>query len=78
MPLQPIALPESKEVQIRELNRMLQLGSPALVGTDGERMQLPNTVFRLLTGIARNTQLGRAIVLIPANRRLTTQRTAVI
>jgi len=34
---EPVALPESEEVQIRELNRMLQLGSPALVGADGER-----------------------------------------
>jgi len=76
MPHQPVALPESEEVQIRELNRMLQLGSPALVGADGERLELPNAVFRLLKDIARNMQLGRAIVLIPENQQLTTQRAA--
>jgi excisionase family DNA binding protein len=37
-------------------------------------MELPNAVFRLLKDIARNMQLGRAIVLIPENQQLTTQR----
>ena len=76
MPHEPVALPESEEVQIRELNRMLQLGSPALVGADGERLELPRVVFRLLKDIVRNMQLGRAIVLIPENQQLTTQRAA--
>ena len=73
---EPVALPDSEDVQIRELNRMLQLGSPALVGADGERMELPGAVFRLLKDIARNMQLGRAIILIPENQQLTTQRAA--
>jgi excisionase family DNA binding protein len=73
---EPVALPESEDVQIREQNRMLQLGSPALVGANGERLELPGTVFRLLKDIARNMQLGRAVVLIPENQQLTTQRAA--
>jgi excisionase family DNA binding protein len=73
---EPVVLPESEEVQIRELNRMLQLGSPALVGADGERLELPSTVFRLLKDIVRNMQLGRAVMLIPENQQLTTQRAA--
>jgi excisionase family DNA binding protein len=76
MPHEPVALPESEEAQIRVLNRMLQLGSPALVGADGERFELPDSVFRLLKDIARNMQMGRAIVLIPENQQLTTQRAA--
>ena len=76
MPMEPIARPETDDSQIRELNRMLRLGSPALVGTDGKRMELPGTVFRLLRDIARNMQLGRAIVLVPENQQLTTQRAA--
>jgi excisionase family DNA binding protein len=55
---------------------MLQLGSPALVGADGERLELPDSVYRLLKEIARNMQMGRAIVLIPENQQLTTQRAA--
>ena len=35
------------EAQIRELNRMLQGGTPALVGAD-EGPALPDSVFRLL------------------------------
>jgi excisionase family DNA binding protein len=76
MPHQPVVLPESDESQIRELHRMLQLGSPALVGADGERLELPNAVYRLLKDITRNMRLGRAIVLIPENQQLTTQRAA--
>ncbi len=73
---EPVTLPESEAAQIRELNRMLRLGTPALVGADGERLELPNAVFRLLKDIARNMQLGRAIVLVPENQQLTTQRAA--
>lgn len=73
---EPVALPEADAGQIRELNRLLRLGSPALVGADGERLELPSAVFRLLKDIVRNMQLGRAIVLIPENQQLTTQRAA--
>ncbi len=76
MPHQPVVLPESDEGQIQELHRMLQLGVPALVGADGERLELPDAVYRLLKDIARNMRLGRAIVLIPENQQLTTQRAA--
>jgi excisionase family DNA binding protein len=73
---EPIALPDSEGTQIRELNRMLQGGTPKLVSADGERVELPDAVFRLLKDIVRNMQLGRAIVLIPENQQLTTQRAA--
>ena len=73
---EPVALPESDDAQIRELNRLLQLGTPALVGADGERLGLPDAVYRLLKDIVRNMQLGRAIVLVPENQQLTTQRAA--
>lgn len=76
MPQEPVAMPEAEESQIRELNRMLQLGAPALVGADGERVELPVSVFRLLKGITRNMQAGRAVVLVPENQQLTTQRAA--
>jgi excisionase family DNA binding protein len=73
---EPIALPDSEGTQIRELNRMLQGGTPKLVSAEGERVELPDAVFRLLKDIVRNMQLGRAIVLIPENQQLTTQRAA--
>lgn len=73
---EPVALPESEEAQIRELNRVLQGGTPVLIGADGEKIELPAAVYRLLKDIVRNMQLGRAIVLIPENQQLTTQRAA--
>lgn len=73
---EPIALPESEDAQIHELNRLLQLGTPALVAADGERLGLPDAVYRLLKEIVRNMQLGRALVLVPENQQLTTQRAA--
>jgi hypothetical protein len=51
---QPVALSESEGVQIRDLNRVLQLGSPALVAPDGERVVVPEAVYRLLKDITRN------------------------
>lgn len=73
---QPVALPESDSAQLQILSRLLQHGTPALIGTGGERLELPDAVFRLLKDIVRNMQLGRAIVLIPENQQLTTQRAA--
>ena len=73
---EPVTLPESNQAQIRQLNRVLQLGAPALLAADGERLDLPDAVFRLLKDIVRNMQLGRAIVLIPENQQLTSQRAA--
>jgi excisionase family DNA binding protein len=74
--MEPVTLPESEEEQIRELNHILRLGTPALVGAGGERLELPHTVFQLLKDIARNMQLGRAVILVPENQQLTTQRAA--
>jgi excisionase family DNA binding protein len=71
-----VIMPASEHDQIRELDKLLRLGSPALVGADGERIQLPNTVYGLLKDIVRNMQAGRAIVLMPEKQQLTTQRAA--
>ena len=69
-------LSEADERQISGLNRMLQRERPALVGADGQRAELPDAVYRLLKDIARNMQAGRAVILIPENQQLTTQRAA--
>jgi excisionase family DNA binding protein len=69
-------MPESEEAQVRELNRLLRAGVPALVGAAGERLELPDSVYQLLKDIVRNMQLGRAVVLVPENQQLTTQRAA--
>jgi len=55
---------------------MLQLGTQALIAADGERLGMPDAVYRMLKDIVRNMQLGRAVVLVPENQQLTTQRAA--
>jgi len=49
-----VTLPPMEEEQIRELDRMLQLGTPALVGAGNERLELPESVYHLLEDVVRN------------------------
>lgn len=73
----PITMPVSEEEQIRELNRLLQRGAPALLSADGkERIELPETVYGLLKDIVRDMHRGRAIRVVPEKQYLTTQRAA--
>ncbi len=76
MARQPVAVSESEEARIEELDRLLELGAPSLVASDGERLELPDSVYKLLKDIARNMRRGRAMVLVPENQQLTTQRAA--
>lgn len=73
---EPIAVASSEEAQIHELNRLLQAGVPALVAADGERLELPETVYHLLKRVVRDMEHGKAITLIPEAKQLTTQRAA--
>lgn len=72
----PVIVPPCEEEQIRELNRLLQLGAPALVGADGERIDVPESVYKILKDVVRDMQAGRAVALVPENQQLTTQRAA--
>jgi excisionase family DNA binding protein len=78
MPLpEAVSLPESEERQIKELDRLLKLGPPELVGPNGdERFELPPSIYRLMKDIVRNMQRGKSIVLIPEDEELTTQTAA--
>jgi excisionase family DNA binding protein len=71
-----ITMQPSEEREIRELYRMLNLGTPALVGPKDERLNLPESVYHLLKDIVANMMRGRTIVLTPQNDRLTTQAAA--
>jgi excisionase family DNA binding protein len=71
-----IAMKPSEETEIRELHRMLKLGTPALVGPTNERLELPESVYHLLQDIVANMMRGKTIVLTPQNNRLTTQAAA--
>ncbi|MBB6145810.1 excisionase family DNA binding protein [Silvibacterium bohemicum] len=71
-----ITMPPSEEEQIQELHRVLQLGAPALFGSDGERLDLPESVYQILKDVVRNMRAGRAITIIPEKQQLTTQSAA--
>lgn len=71
-----MTLPSSDGEQIRELNRLLELGSPALVGPSNERIELPEGVYQMPKDVVRNMSVGRAVALIPQQQQMTTQSAA--
>lgn len=71
-----ITMQPSEESEIRELHRMLNLGTPALIGPKEERLNLPDSVYHLLKEVVANMMRGKTIVLTPQNNRLTTQAAA--
>lgn len=48
----------------------------ALVGPDGERVDLPEAVYAVLVDVVRSMQGGRAVTVAPTSTRLTTQEAA--
>ena len=78
MPIhEPITMPDSEHEQIEELQRLLQLGTPYLVGPDGkERISIPPTIYRALKDVVRNLRHGRSMVLVPQDEDFTTQTAA--
>jgi excisionase family DNA binding protein len=73
---EPIIMEPSEEAEIRELHRMLKLGTPALLGPANERIDLPESVYHILKDVVANMMRGRTIFLTPQNNRLTTQAAA--
>lgn len=71
-----MTLPPSDGEQIQELNRLLQLGSPALVGPGNERIELPEGIYQILKDVVRNMSVGRAVALVPQQQQMTTQSAA--
>lgn len=71
-----VTMPPSETEQVQELYRILQLGTPALIGPTGERLELPESVYHILKDVVRNMRAGRAITLVPEKQQLTTQSAA--
>jgi excisionase family DNA binding protein len=71
-----ITMQPSEESEIRELQRILNLGTPALLGPANERLDLPESVYHLLKRVVSNMMRGETIVLVPKTERLTTQAAA--
>jgi excisionase family DNA binding protein len=73
---EPIVMEPSEEGELRELHRMLKLGTPALLGPGSERVDLPESVYIILKDVVANMMRGKTILLTPQNNRLTTQAAA--
>jgi excisionase family DNA binding protein len=73
---EPITLPATEQVQVRHLERMLDLGPPALVGASGERLVVPPTVYEVLRKVVGLMAEGKSVTLVPDNQVVTTQRAA--
>lgn len=52
--------------------------SPALVGENGERLELPHSIYQFLRQIINGMREGRPMLLVPENEVLTTQAAANI
>ena len=73
---EPITLPATEQVQVRDLERMLDLGAPALVSASGERLVVPPTVYEVLRKVVELMAEGKSVTLLPDNQVVTTQRAA--
>src|ERR1035438_4297740 len=69
----PLTLPAAEQVQVRDLERMLDLGAPALVSVSGERFVVPPTVYEVLRKVVEFMAQGRSVTLLPDNQVVTTQ-----
>jgi excisionase family DNA binding protein len=50
--------------------------APRLVGTDGEEVELPDEVYRVLTIVVNEMKAGHAVTVTPLSQRISTQQAA--
>ena len=69
-----ISIQPQDAAPLRDLGDLLRLGSAQLVGPKGEHASIPAPLYDLLKNIVQNLEDGRAIVLMPEEKELTTQQ----
>lgn len=69
---------ERETPQIKRLERLLnaQKSQPRLVGSSGEEILLPDSVYQALEQVIHAMASGQAITLVPSDREMTTQQAA--
>jgi excisionase family DNA binding protein len=72
----PITLPKAEQKRVEELAVLLSRGNAALVSSTDERIELPNTVYKILRKVVTLMAHGQAVTLVPDNQAVTTQRAA--
>ena len=74
---EPVLASDLDAPLLRELDaRLGAMGSAALVGADGLRLPLPESVQRLLARVVHELARGNAVTVVPVQADLTTQEAA--
>jgi excisionase family DNA binding protein len=70
--------PTYNQTEIKELERILAQNTtpPRLVSSNGEAMELPESVYQVLVNIVGKMVAGEEIYLVPSEKQLTTQEAA--
>jgi excisionase family DNA binding protein len=73
-----VIFPPQDLTALLNLGRFLELHDQAalLLGPDGERVPLPEEVYKVLTAVVEALREGKVITVVPQTQRLTTQEAA--
>ena len=73
-----VIFPPQDLTALLNLGRFLELHDQAalLLGPDGERVPLPEEVYKVLTAVVEALREGKVITVVPQAQRLTTQEAA--
>lgn len=76
--LEDVVFPPEHLDLVVDLTRFLEhhSGAALLVGPDGEKVELPDEVYQVLTQVAARMREGKAITIAPRSLLLTTQEAA--
>jgi excisionase family DNA binding protein len=76
---EPVLASENEAAALRKLDALLSQAPPPsgqLLGPDGEAVELPASVYRVLRQIVHELAKGHAVTVVPAQREVTTQQAA--
>lgn len=76
---EPVAPAPGEDILVRELEHELagSFGGPAfLVAADGRKLEVPGSVFEVLTKVVHAMARGDAVAVVPVGALLTTQQAA--
>jgi excisionase family DNA binding protein len=73
-----VIFPPQDLTALLDLGRFLELHDQAalLLGPDGERVAVPEEVYKVLTAVVEALREGKVITVVPQTQRLTTQEAA--
>jgi excisionase family DNA binding protein len=73
-----VIFPPQDPTALLDLGRFLELHDQAalLLGPDGERVPLPEELYKVLTAVVEALGEGKVITVVPQTQRLTTQEAA--